>query len=95
MEMNPIVSVSLLAVFDKVSWVALFLTDPTPPQVQDTSLVRGRADDFQGVEIYRSFNDIGGISLYSFTEDGVPLEQDILQHVILVRLRFDSVQSSE
>jgi hypothetical protein len=74
MEMNPISGVRFLAVFDKVSWVALFLTDPTLPQVLDTFLVRGRADDPQGMEIYRSLNDIGGISLYPLTEDRVTLE---------------------
>jgi hypothetical protein len=74
MEMNPIIGVRLLAIFDEVSWVAFFLADPTSPQVLDTFLVRCRANDPQGMEINRSFDDIGGISLYTFTEDRVSLE---------------------
>lgn len=72
--MNPISGVRLLAVFDKVSWVALFLADPAPPQILDASLVRGRADDSQCMEIYRSLNHIGRIGLYPLSEDRVSLE---------------------
>jgi hypothetical protein len=89
--MSPIAGVGLPLIIDKVSWITLFLTDPAPPQILNTFLVARRADDPQGVEIHRSFNDIGGISLHPLTKDRVSFEQNVSEQVILVLLGLDTV----
>lgn len=66
------------------------MADPATPQILNAFLVPSRADDSQRVEIHRALDNISGIGLHPFAEDGVPFEQDVLEQMVLVMLGFDT-----
>ena len=46
------------------------------------------------MEIYRALNHIGRVSLDTFAENRIPLQQDVLEQVVLVRLGLNTAYIS-
>jgi len=90
-EVSPVARIGPVLVLDKPGRVLVVLAEPAVPEVLDAFLIPRGPDDPQRMQVHCAFDDVGGLRLLPVVEDGVALEQNLLQQEVLVLLCLDSV----
>ena len=89
--MVPVVGVGFLGPGNEVGRVLVILHEPAAPEVGDAFLIARAANDAQGVQVNRTLDGIGSLRGLAFDEDRVPLQQQVLQQIILILFQLNEM----
>jgi len=88
-EVGNVICGCFMGVWNKSAWIGIVLDQPATPKVGNAFLVSATSYDSQTVEVNSSFDDISRFSLLAVNEDGVALQEQVLEQKLLIFLRLD------
>lgn len=91
LEMCPVGRIGLLVVADEASRILIVLYKPATPEVRDTLLITGRANDAQSVQVYCLLDCVDRSRVFSIDQDRETSEQDMLEKVRDVFFALDAL----